>query len=261
MIDYSLADKLSFQYQNAKPYPYIVIDNFLPKSLMKSVLEEIKKNDVWAMNSTKWIEEFEQNKLYYPNHDNPPEEINRILPITKMVFDYLNSSEFLEFLQKLTGYKNLEKDPTFMGGGIHRIRTGGKLSVHLDYNEHPVSKKYRKLNLLIYLNENWKSEWKGNLELWSKDRKYKELDVEPIFNRAVLFNIEEAPHGHPIPLQTPNDVDRYSLALYYFSDVEPDHKHPVQFFGDGMLGEKNTETNEIKHNETTQNLDEIFKIN
>ncbi len=68
MIDYTLSDKLKIQYQTAKPFPYIVIDNFLPDFLLKSCLEEIKKHKKWFSNEEEWVEEFEKNKLYYPTH-------------------------------------------------------------------------------------------------------------------------------------------------------------------------------------------------
>jgi Rps23 Pro-64 3,4-dihydroxylase Tpa1-like proline 4-hydroxylase len=177
------------------------------------------------------------------------QEFKTKLPNTTLIMDYLNSDDFLKFLTNLTGYRKVYRDPVLMGGGIHKIKKGGKLSVHIDYNEHPENKNKRVLNLLIYLNKNWKSEWNGNLEFWSKDRTQKEIEIEPIFNRAVIFDIEDAPHGHPIPLNTPEDVDRFSLALYYFTDdkVEPEKKHTVIFYKDYELGNK------------TQNLEDLFK--
>jgi Rps23 Pro-64 3,4-dihydroxylase Tpa1-like proline 4-hydroxylase len=136
-----------------------------------------------------------------------------------------------------------------MGGGIHRIKRGGKLSIHKDYNEHPETKKQRRINLLIYLNENWESSWEGNLELWSNNTWKKSVEIEPIFNRAVIFNIENAPHGHPIPLNSPDNIDRYSLALYYFTDnfLEDDLDKYVRFYDEEDLG-------------ITKKIDDIFKV-
>ena len=96
-------------------------------------------------------------------------------------------------------------------------------------------------SMILYLNENWKKEWEGNLELWGGVPWKKEIEVEPIFNRAVIFSIEDAPHGHPIPLNTPDDVSRYSLALYYFTDEEVKDKHSVIFYEDKDLGIKETD--------------------
>jgi len=55
---------------------------------------------------------------------------------------------------------------------------------------------------------------------------------------VVIFDIEDAPHGHPVPLNTPENLDRYSLALYYFVDEEPreDEKHTVIFYKDNEIG-------------------------
>ena len=252
MIDYTLSDKLKVNYQTAKPFPYIVIDNFLPEYILRKCKEEVINHDIWHYDTIHWTQEFQQKKFYYPSlHDGTtPKEFKEKLPITNLIMDYLNSYEFIEFLEKLTGYNKLFRDQELVGGGIHRITRGGKLSVHLDYNEHPENKTKRVLNLLIYLNENWKSEWGGNLELWSKDLKQKEIEIEPIFNRAVIFNIEDAPHGHPVPLNTPDYVDRYSLALYYFTDneVEPEKKHSVIFYPDSYLGNNNN-----------QDLENLFK--
>ena len=241
MIDYTLSDKLKIQYQTANPFPYIVIDNFLPEFLLKSCLNEIKKHEEWYTNGQEWIEKYEKNKFYYPNEETDMEEFNRKLPITNMITEYMNSPSFLNFLENLTGFEKLYRDPIMLGGGIHKIKNGGKLSVHIDYNEHPGKKWKRNLNLLLYLNENWKKEWEGNLELWSRTPWEKKVEVQPIFNRAVIFSIEDAPHGHPIPLNTPDDVSRYSLALYYFTDEEVKDKHSVIFYEDKDLGIKTTD--------------------
>jgi hypothetical protein len=246
MIDYSLSEKFKVQYRTAKPFPYIVIDNFLPEFLLKSCLNEIKKHDEWYSNQEQWIEPFEVNKFYYPTDTTDMMEFSRKLPITNMVTEYMNSEPFLKFLENLTGFEKLYRDPVMLGGGIHKIKKGGKLSVHIDYNEHPGRKWKRNLNLLLYLNENWKSEWEGNLEFWDEDSLKKQIEVEPIFNRAVIFSIEDAPHGHPIPLNTPENVYRYSLALYYFTDEEITNRHTVIFFEDEKLG-------------ITENIDDIFK--
>jgi Rps23 Pro-64 3,4-dihydroxylase Tpa1-like proline 4-hydroxylase len=139
----------------------------------------------------------------------------------------------LKFLEELTGIKNLMADELLMGGGLHRIKSGGKLSIHKDYTVHPLKKIYRRLNLLLYLNKDWKNEWEGNLELWDKNMKNAEVKVEPIFNRVVIFTIgDDSLHGHPVPLNAPSDINRDSIALYYFTEENPknDGGHPVMFF-------------------------------
>jgi len=238
MIDLSISEKLSTTYKSNQPFPYIVIDNFLPDFILKSCRNELLKHDIWYYDTVEFTQQFQQKKFYYPNHNTKKEEFETKLPITTLVLDYLNSSEFIGYLEKLTGHVGLHRDPSLMGGGIHRIKTGGKLSVHKDYQVHPESHEIRILNLLIYLNENWKSEWGGNLELWSLDVSHKVIEVEPLFNRAVIFDINNAPHGHPIPLKCPEDVDRLSLALYYFVDEKRYTEDGcfVMFYKDSEIG-------------------------
>lgn len=257
MIDLSLSEKLSTTYKTGQPFPYIVIDNFLPEFVLKTCKKEILNHDVWHYDTVEFTKEYQQNKFYYPNHQTTMEEFEKKLPITNMILNYLNSEEFIKFLSKLTGHTNLHRDPSLTGGGIHRIKRGGKLSIHKDYQEHPESHEIRVLNLLIYLNQNWKSEWGGNLELWSMDLSHKVVEVEPLFNRAVIFDINDAPHGHPLPLNSPENIDRFSMALYYFVDETryTEEGHMVRFFKDSEIGI----TNQENKTENSIDLNDLFK--
>ena len=236
MINLNLANNLRTQFLSAKPYPHIIIDNFLSEFLLDNVLEEIKNHQDWFHNTTEWVNEHEINKFYYPNHDTTAQEIKNKLPITNLLMEYLNSKEFLIFLQSLTGIDNLFRDPYLIGGGIHKIKKGGSLSIHEDYNLQPGTKKHRRLNLLLYLNKNWVTEYGGNLELWNKETWKKEVEIEPIYNRAVIFDIDNALHGHPTPLNCPDNLERLSLALYYFTDNSPENPHMVIFYKNQELG-------------------------
>ena len=233
MINLNISKQFSTQYQVARPFPYIVIDNFLPESILNSVISEIDKNKNWAYDTVKWTEPFQVNKFYWPHDAESANNLPKDLPVTSTLINYLNSSEMLKFLEELTGIKNLMADELLMGGGLHRIKSGGKLSIHKDYTVHPLKKIYRRLNLLLYLNKDWKSEWEGNLELWDKNIKNAEVKVEPIFNRVVIFTIgDDSLHGHPVPLNTPSDINRDSISLYYFTEENPknDDGQSVMFF-------------------------------
>ena len=232
MINLELSKQLSTQYHEAKPFPHIVIDKFLPETILDSVLDEFNKNKNWWYDKVKWTEPYQVNKFYWPYDIETANNMPNDLPTISALVNYLNSPVMLKYLEELTGIDNLISDELLMGGGLHKITSGGKLAVHKDYNVHPMKKIYRRLNLLIYLNKDWKQEWEGNLELWDKDHTKLEVSVEPLFNRAVIFTIsEESLHGHPVPLNTPENVSRNSIALYYFTEVNPsDNEHSVVFF-------------------------------
>ena len=232
MINLDLSKQLSNQYQEAQPFPHIVIDKFLPETILDSVLDEFNKNENWWYDKVKWTEPYQVNKFYWPYDIETANNMPNDLPTISALVNYLNSPIMLKYLEELTGIDNLIGDELLMGGGLHKITSGGKLAIHKDYNVHPVKKMYRRLNLLIYLNKDWKREWEGNLELWDKDHTKLEVSVEPLFNRAVIFTIsEDSLHGHPVPLNTPENVSRNSIALYYFTEVNPsDNEHSVVFF-------------------------------
>ena len=232
MINLDLSKQLSTQYHKAKPFPHIVIDKFLPETILDSVLDEFNKNKNWWYDKVKWTEPYQVNKFYWPYDIETVNNMPNDLPTISALVNYLNSPVMLKYLEELTGIDNLISDELLMGGGLHKITSGGKLAIHKDYNVHPVKKIYRRLNLLIYLNKDWKQEWEGNLELWDKDHTKLEVSVEPLFNRAVIFTIsEDSLHGHPVPLNTPENLSRNSIALYYFTEVNPsDNEHSVVFF-------------------------------
>ena len=92
--------------------------------------------------------------------------------------------------------------------------------MHADFTTHHVHQHWRRrVNLLLYLNRDWKPEWGGDLELWTTDMDRCEAEVPPRGNRMLLFTTDEdAYHGHPDPLACPPGIARQSLALYYFTE-------------------------------------------
>ncbi len=208
----SLREKNS--YLSASPYPHIVLENFFNDDLLNKILDEfpdLKKISDSEEYSNKNEVKFSNNK-----YENFPKNI-------KYFFDFLNSKTFLLFLQSITSIKeNLMSDPYLMGGGLHEIKRGGVLKVHTDFNRHPIFNLDRRINVLIYLNKNWKKEYGGNLELWDKNMNKCIKKIQPLFNSMVIFSTTDfSNHGHPDPLTCPDNISRKSLALYYFSSGRP----------------------------------------
>lgn len=95
----------------------------------------------------------------------------------------------MKYLDKLTGFdEKLISDPYFNGGGYHEIKRSGLLKVHADFNKHPDFDIDRRLNLLIYLNDNWQEDWGEELELYDENDMSNPIQkIAPIFNRCVIF--------------------------------------------------------------------------
>ena len=217
--DYEIGAKLNYHYLNSRPFPHIVLDNFINSNTATQCFNELKTTDHWATESSNnaYMRDHQVNKFYTPWSHESSIQLQYKTPTVYHTIQYFNSNIFLSYLEDLTGIKGLKGDPNFAGGGAHRISAGGKLSLHVDFNIHPQTNHFRVLNLLLYLNPNWIREWEGCLELWDMDSKKCAKKIEPIFNRAVIFTLSDrSVHGHPIPLKTPPNIERYSLALYYY---------------------------------------------
>lgn len=197
-------------YLQGKPFPHIVIDNFLKKS---SVDEALK--DFPGIENNSWI-----HYLHYNEKKHGLNKSERFPFSIKKIIDELNSDYFLNFLTELTGIENLIADNALEGGGLHQSERGGFLNIHADFTVHPHHVNWkRRINVLVYFNKNWKEEYGGSLELWSQDMSSCIKKVLPLFNRVVIFNTDETSyHGLPDPITCPQSLSRKSLALYYFTE-------------------------------------------
>jgi Rps23 Pro-64 3,4-dihydroxylase Tpa1-like proline 4-hydroxylase len=206
-------------YQLANPFPHIVIDEFMSEFDAMFISKEMDNYTMWGSDGSEYSKHAQVNKFFTPWCDDNIEDIKRDMPLTWKYLQYYNSPEFLRQLEDLTGIKGLIADDLYEGGGVHKIESGGKLSVHTDYSKHPRKDLYRRINLLIYLNEDWDPNWGGSLQLWNNDTKELVSEVQPMMNRAVIFNTTSTSlHGHPHPLNTPQGIARKSIALYYFTE-------------------------------------------
>jgi len=80
-------------------------------------------------------------------------------------------------------------------------RAGGHLSVHADFNVHGDMKVERRLNLLVYLNEDWDPGYRGEFKLWDRQMKGCVRSIAPLLGKAVVFNTSlDSFHGQPDPL-------------------------------------------------------------
>lgn len=202
-------ENLAGAYCFAEPYPHIVIDNFLPKDFIENILLNFPKER---------LEGDVMHEGHYAGHHKRQVFPNDCNDFSKRVFEFFNSAPFLQFLEGITNIDGLIPDPYFAGGGFHEISRGGQLGVHADFRVNERLHLSRRLNVLVYLNPEWKDEYGGELEIWDRQMQTKAKSVAPIFNRCVIFNTDaDSFHGHPDPLTTPEEVKRRSLALYYYT--------------------------------------------
>lgn len=201
------------EYQKASPFPNGVYHDFFDEELLSQILDEfpdLSQKDGMNFKGATQIKLAGRGERFFGD-------------LTRQFMHFLNSEPFLNFLQELTGIKEpLIPDPYFAGGGQHEIKRGGLLKVHSDFRTHRQLKLDRRINVLVYLNKNWKEEYGGHFELWNRDMTKCEKQILPTFNTMAIFSTTDFSfHGHPNPLSCPEDMSRKSLALYYYSNGRP----------------------------------------
>lgn len=201
---------LRADYSAAAPFPHVQIDDFLQPIAASAAMRAFP-----SVQDAGWI--------HYVHVNERKHGLNKVelLPHeVRAVIDQLNSPEFVDFLVELTGIPGLLADDMLEGGGLHQTQRDGFLNVHADFTVHPHRRHWRRrVNLLVYLNEDWRPEYEGDLELWSPDMAGCVRRIAPAFNRAVIFNTDaDSFHGVPLPLQCPPGTTRKSIALYYFTN-------------------------------------------
>lgn len=202
-------------YRTASPFPHIAIDDFLDPHLLRKVAASYPPME------HKTFFDRDQERFKFQFH---AREANGFV---RNILTELNSQAFLGFLEEMTGIQGLIPDPYFSGGGLHLTRRGGHLGVHADFNIHRTMNVERRLNLLIYLNDDWEESYGGTLELWDKKMTRAEKSILPILGRAVVFSTTlDSYHGHPDPLTCPPDRDRRSIATYYYTALPADATPP-----------------------------------
>lgn len=206
---FAFGKDLSEHYAAAQPYPHIVIDKFLPETVISHLEQHFPKEKV------------EDEKVFMDGYAGLLKR--QVMPEScddsaRTMFYFFNSAPMLKFLEGLTGIDALIGDPYFAGGGFHEMFRGGKLGIHADFRINKELHLNRRVNMLIYLNRDWDNSYGGSLEIWDDKVKTKFDSIAPIFNRCVVFNTDAGSnHGHPDPLNTPPEISRRSVALYYYT--------------------------------------------
>lgn len=226
LLDYprlmELARAQRGQYETNTPFPHVVIDDFLSQDVLQQVLQQYPIPDSVHWSSLDTLDKkqrvAQQNKLEFALGKRDLNNELQLPAVIRYLMLELNSPTFLKYLTHLTGIKHLLGDPKMIGAGLHQTLRGGQLRVHADFQSHPVYGFDRRLNLLLYLNEHWNTDWAGQLELWNQDMSECVQRIEPIANRCVVFTTSaESYHGYSEPLRCPQDVSRKSMALYYYT--------------------------------------------
>ena len=211
------ADSYRQVFTEALPFKHIAIDGFFEESFAERLLAEFPSFDRRLAIS--------EGGAAGGKAVNP--KIREISPAYEELYSFISSGPFLEFMSRLSGIPELLLDPKMFGGGTHENRHGQELDPHIDFNYAEDHGLHRRLNLIVYLNKEWKTEWGGAIEIHSNPRLPDENCIrafDPLFNRAVMFETNEYSwHGFP-KINLPDEErhrSRKSISIYLYTRERP----------------------------------------
>ena len=162
----------------------------------------------------------------------------------RQVLQQFNSSFFIRFLEQLSGIEALMPDPD-IGGALRHFGRGGRLGIHADFNFHSGLQMHRRLNIILYLNKDWKPSYRGDLELWNAKVTRCEKRIAPLFNRALIFTaarqvLPRLPQAAEMPGR--HHAQEHSVLLLHCTTASgrrhrrPRHAVPVETAGHVQSG-------------------------
>ena len=207
-------EALRSQFQNAQPFSFMAIDGFLEPDFAREVAASYPSYTAARSQGREFSAVNEKRKVQITDADTFPDPV-------KKLNELLCSPSFIQDLEYITGIENLLYDPELEGGGMHLTGPRGRLDVHVDFNYVEERKLHRRLNILVYLNEGWKDEWGGGVELWDKDVRACAHSYKPLLNRCVVFATSEVRFHGVEPVTCPEGTQRISFAAYYYTKEAP----------------------------------------
>lgn len=212
-FEYIEANKQLFrtQFLNAQPFPHIGIDGICDEAKLKELYNNIPEIETKSADYVFAGEKYEKSKF------------KQLGGVFEELHKDLTSERFNSWLCYVTG-EDVFIDPQFYGGGIHQGRKGSFLDMHVDFNYHPLHEKwFRNLNLLLYINKDWKPEYGGQLRL-EDSRTGEKTEVAVPFNRLAIMHCRGYTlHGYD-PISFPEGTYRTSIAAYAYTL----HEHALE---------------------------------
>ncbi len=210
-------DQYRETFLTAHPFKHVMIEDFFEPAFAEQLLAEFPSFD----------KELSINESGHTSGKSVNTNIRTISPAYQKLYEVLGSRPFLDFVSQLSGIPDLLLDPKMFGGGTHENLHGQDLDPHVDFNYDEARQLHRRLNLIVYMNREWRSEWGGALEIHSNPRRPDENQIhsfDPQFNRCVMFETNEYSwHGFP-KIDQPEDkrhLSRKSISIYLYTKDRP----------------------------------------
>ncbi len=211
------ADQYREAFLHAEPFKHVVIEGFFEPSFAEKLLSDFPSFDP----------RLATNELGMAARKAVNTNIGEISPVYRQLYQAIGSRPFLDLVGRISGISGLILDPKMYGGGTHDNQHGQELDPHVDFNYDEAQQLHRRLNLIVYMNKEWRSDWGGALEIHSNPRDpatNRISSYDPLFNRCVMFETNERSwHGFP-RINLPEDkrhLSRKSISIYLYTKDRP----------------------------------------
>ena len=201
---------------NEYPFPYLIIDNFLPENKFIELQRSLNSSKLEVL--TAFDTKVEKKIIYKAN--NLPMKVKEIVNIFagKNIKDAISKKIGVERLLSLSDTNN------FSGySPLHSTRSNGCLGAHVDHSSIN-NNKYRHIaNTIFYASDRWENGWGGETVLFSRNGLKKIISIDPRPNRLIIF-IHTANSFHGVTNYNPKlDLPRLTFYNdYYVKESELD---------------------------------------
>ena len=205
------------EFLSTKPFPFIVLDDFLESSYYNSLSAVLHSNN--PSMGRDFTSDVESNKSISLNSDLPG--------LVSNIVDVLNSAEWVENLKLLTGIATLTstQNGNTMLANYHEMKSGGLLGSHVDHSHEPELGLPHVLNIILYLSNDWKTEFGGSTLFFDKNGSIPKAKIEYKPNRAVIFlHTPYSFHGVE-KLHNNGEIKRKTLYVDYYSTTTNPFAH------------------------------------
>jgi hypothetical protein len=214
----ALADSYRDIYKTATPWPHLVLEDLVdPEFVAAAETQEITRALDLELQKEQGIVRAESAEVG---------------DAAKEIQDSLLTPEVIDFLERVTGIPDLIGDPTHALAGLYVSPPGAFQALHRDFRRHPITKTYHRVNVLVFLNSDWKEEYGGELELWPANRSACGQRIRPEAGRVVIFETTPTSfHAIPEPVRCPPGRARMALSsCYYTEQPGPNDKRDLMLF-------------------------------
>jgi hypothetical protein len=217
VINYSAFNKdFKNTFLNNKPFPFIVLDNFLNINFFNDVTNSISNNTT------------QLNKKFNTSLEKKSISLNSQIPsLVKDLVAELSSDKWVAFIKELTGMQDIfpaDIDNTKLAN-FHVMTGGGYLGPHVDHSQDPKTNLPHVLNIIVYLSKAWRDDFKGATLFFDKYGKkvINKANYKP--NRAVIFL--HTPYTFHGVERIPENIksERAIVYLDYYSKSLDPYKH------------------------------------